>query len=59
MSEKLQEITLRDYFAAQAISGCCAMSELPEALNIRAIVAYRIADEMLKERGLTDDERLL
>ena len=40
-------MTLRDYFAGQALAGPCRQMEDAEAI---AKVAYQIADAMLKER---------
>jgi len=46
-----QGMTLRDYFAAQALQGVLA-ADTEELLSVDAIasVAYRIADAMLKAR---------
>ena len=44
-----EEMTLRDYFAGQALIGCCAT----DCLIIDSIVAekcYEIADAMMQER---------
>jgi len=46
-------MTLRDYFAAQALIGCIAQLDVcdgRERVNA-AWIAYQIADEMLKARG--------
>jgi hypothetical protein len=45
------ELTLRDYFAAKALQGMLADSNLQAEYSEFAIRAYRIADAMLKERG--------
>ena len=42
-------MTLRDYFAAHALSGLVANRESPEAYVARTAYAY--ADAMLKERA--------
>jgi hypothetical protein len=42
-------MTLRDYFAAQALAGICADATLGAAETI-ARCAYQLADAMLKER---------
>ena len=42
---------LRDYFAGQALAGCCQHEEFDQgAENIMAEWCYEIADAMLKER---------
>lgn len=44
-------MTLRDYFAAKALAGCCAdPSYLPKSADVLAEVCYEIADAMLKAR---------
>ena len=44
--------TLRDYFAAQAITGCLPGSAFStRELQIKAQWAYRMADAMLSERN--------
>jgi hypothetical protein len=45
------ELTLRDYFAAKALQGMLADSNLQAEYSEFAIRAYRIADAMLKERA--------
>jgi hypothetical protein len=45
----LQGMSLRDYFAAQALPACIQFCER-ERWGWAAERAYRIADEMLKER---------
>jgi hypothetical protein len=45
------ELTLRDYFAAKALQGMLADSNLQAEYSEFALRAYRIADAMLKERG--------
>lgn len=42
-------MTLRDYFAGQALAGMCARSRNPDKLN-RALAAYEHADAMLEAR---------
>ncbi len=49
--EMKDELTLRDYFAAKALQGMLADSNLQAEYSEFAIRAYRIADAMLKERG--------
>jgi hypothetical protein len=46
-------MTLRDYFAAQALAGMCANTELEEnsTYSDMASNAYGYADAMLKERA--------
>lgn len=48
----LSGMSLRDYFAAQALQGVLA-ADTEELLSVDAIasVAYRIADAMLKSKG--------
>jgi hypothetical protein len=51
-NEKLNGMTLRDYFAAKAMQGIVSrgiVNEVP--LEIYATNAYRMADAMLKARG--------
>lgn len=45
-------MTLRDYFAGQALMGAIAASENtgPEHIDLVADVAYKLADAMLKAR---------
>lgn len=43
-------MSLRDYFAAKAMQGALARTGEFEA-QITAIVAYKVADAMLKERN--------
>ena len=42
-------MTLRDYFAAKAVSGLCADPSMPSATKA-AEIAYAVADAMLKAR---------
>lgn len=50
-------MTLRDYFAGQAMQGLCADLQSYEAnLNELAIVSYAIADAMLKVRQSPPDK---
>ena len=45
-------MTLRDYFAGQALASIVGSSGFNEATHPRlAEVSYRLADAMLKERG--------
>ena len=46
-------MTLRDYFAAQALTGLCANQSITEDLSPKDVSckAYFIADAMLKERS--------
>lgn len=47
-------MTLRDYFAAKAVSAVWnRLSDMPadEAVDFTAEIAYKIADAMLKERN--------
>lgn len=43
-------ITLRDYFAAQALVGFCANLGVQVTSMRQAQIAYTLADAMLKER---------
>lgn len=45
----IQDITLRDYFAAAALTGLLA-SEVNAQITEFAATAYQFADQMLKER---------
>ena len=45
----IQEITLRDYFAAQAMQGMVVEGEEPRC-NYIAKIAYEMADAMLEAR---------
>ena len=47
--DKQGKISLRDYFAAHAITGLLAANE-PGSLEDQAIVAYSVADAMLFAR---------
>jgi hypothetical protein len=52
-SEDYHGMTLRDYFAAQAMQGICnsrSHSELKSHAIASAKVAYKMADAMLKAR---------
>jgi hypothetical protein len=42
---------LRDYFAAKAMQGMMDGNLHPSALKAIALVAYQVADEMMKARG--------
>lgn len=44
-------MTLRDYFAGQALAGCLAHNHTDIASSHVAEVAYRMADAMLNERA--------
>jgi len=45
-------MTLRDYFAGQALAGICASGQaMPAADELTARTAYQIADAMLTERA--------
>lgn len=46
-------MTLRDYFAGQALAGILAGTD-NEAIDNYAVKAYRIADVMLERRNETD-----
>ena len=56
-------MSLRDYFAGQALMGICAnpsigtynTSEISTKYNRTVYTAYKIADAMLKERNKTND----
>ena len=50
---KLEDMTLRDYFAAKAMQGLLANSQLPADPSGEklALVVYAIADHMLKARN--------
>ena len=57
-----EELTLRDYFAGQAMTGIIdSADKLPmgsvecDALELVAKACYRLADEMLKERNKEND----
>ena len=43
-------MTLRDYFAAKALQGLCAGRTEYEQPGADAEFAYRLADEMMKQR---------
>lgn len=45
-------LTMRDYFAANALSGICAFPNLDAILDVEAAVesAYVLANAMMKER---------
>jgi hypothetical protein len=47
-------MSLRDYFAAAALTGLCAHSGTMNLVNVESTVArsYEIADEMLRKREL-------
>lgn len=49
-NDEFKGMTLRDYFAAKALSGLLADPEYTDHKNI-AEHAYKYADEMLKARG--------
>ena len=49
--EMKEELTLRDYFAAKALQGMLADSNLQAEYSEFALRAYRIADAMIKERN--------
>ena len=45
-------MTLRDYYAGQALAGSCALPDMRTVKDsIIAEAAYSLADAMLKERG--------
>ena len=44
-------MTLRDYFAGQALPGILRLARGPDSNELMAEAAYTIADAMLKERG--------
>lgn len=46
-----EELTLRDYFAAKALQGMLADSNLQAEYSEFARRAYQLADAMLKERA--------
>jgi len=46
----LDDLDLRDYFAAKAMQGAMANPEVKETAGARSEWAYEIADAMLKER---------
>jgi len=50
---RTEGMSLRDYFAGQALVGLAALSAHPQSPDIagQAIMAYEMADAMLKERG--------
>lgn len=53
-SIKTGGITVRDYFAAKALSGMlddCRWGTLEDSAEMAAKVAYKLADAMLKERA--------
>lgn len=50
----IQGMTLRDYFAGQALTGLCAASEKVEDLDHVAVLAYGIADDMMDARKVTN-----
>jgi hypothetical protein len=45
-------MSLRDWFAGQALVGLCAYDETPEGL---ARASYQVADAMLKARDTTNE----
>ncbi len=47
-------MTLRDYFAGQALAGLSTSTEY--SCKVTAKLAYTIADEMLAERSKTNDK---
>lgn len=51
-SEQVRGMTLRDYFAAQALNGICANPANTGCRDINAYTqcAFKMADSMLKER---------
>lgn len=51
--EVCEGMTLRDYFAAQALAGICAHSDSWGQTSISDVAgtAYEVADAMLKERS--------
>jgi len=53
--EMKEELTLRDYFAAKALQGMLADSNLQAEYSEFALRAYRIADAMLKERATAQE----
>jgi hypothetical protein len=55
LPESLSGMTLRDYFAGQALAGLCANRGWddafgPESAPLTAITVYRLADAMLTRR---------
>lgn len=44
-------MTLRDYFAAQAMKGFCAGAQSGDNVAIIPSLSYEMADEMLKARA--------
>lgn len=59
VSEKVEESeigSLRDYFAAAALTGLCHNSHQAMNENV-ARQAWRIADIMLKQRELTNSDK--
>lgn len=52
MGDCARGMTLRDYFAARALSLLVPASKLSEGPEIIARSAYLVADAMLKERAL-------
>ena len=44
-------MTIRDYFAAAIVSGCCSYAGLPHSDKQLAEWSYRLADAMLKARN--------
>ena len=52
---KLEGMTLRDYFAAKALQGILTATLTPNTVwsqDAAAETAYKVADAMLKARGL-------
>jgi hypothetical protein len=53
--DKLENISLRDWFAGQALAGI--LSRTPESFSYVAKYAYLYADEMIKARSNDEQSR--
>lgn len=53
--EREPEISLRDYFAGQALAGFCAETGTDVHESVLARRAYELADAMLKARGTANE----
>ena len=57
MSDMLDKMTLRDYFAAKVMQGICASDPVSTMTNERiAAESYDLADAMLEARNIKEKE---